>query len=99
MTRPDRPPGRDAEGDPAARPNRLRKTQTAKPEVTPMSVPGGNVNTAVAGKLLRLRWHYGYLTRAEIEAALGLDPPCGSWSCPGQFGPDGRWAPCCRDAA
>jgi hypothetical protein len=60
----------------------------------------GTVNTAAADKLLRLRWHYGYLTRAEIGAALGLDPPCGWWACPGQFGADGRWAPCCgRDAA
>jgi hypothetical protein len=54
----------------------------------------------VADKLLRLRWHYGYLTRAEIGAALGHGPPCGGeWSCPGQFAADGRWAPCCRDAA
>ncbi len=34
-----------------------------------------SVNQAVAAKLWRLHWDYGYSTRAEIEAALGLDAP------------------------
>lgn len=58
-----------------------------------------SVNQAVVDKLLRLHWDLGLVTRAEIEAALGLDPPCGRWECPGQFGGDGGWAPCCDRGA
>jgi hypothetical protein len=36
-------------------------------------VTGGPVNQAVADKVWRLHWHYGYFTRAEIEAELGPD--------------------------
>jgi hypothetical protein len=54
---------------------------------------------AVADKLWHLHWDHGYFTRAEIEAALGLDPPPGRWECPGQFGSDGTWIPCCQGAA
>jgi hypothetical protein len=36
-------------------------------------VGDGSVNQAVADKLWRLHWDHGYFTRAEIEAALGLD--------------------------
>jgi hypothetical protein len=50
-------------------------------------------------KLWRLHWHYGYFTRGEVEAALGLDPPCGQWVCPGMFGADGRWQPHCTETA
>ncbi len=57
------------------------------------------VNQAVAGKLWALHWDYGYLTRAEIEAALGLETPRGEWVCPGRFGADGRYARHCGDAA
>jgi hypothetical protein len=92
MTRPD------AEGGPATTPNRLHKTQALPPAVT-LSVPGGSVNQAVADKLWWLHWNYGYFTRAKIEAALGLDPPRGEWACPGQFGADGTWAPCCQETA
>ncbi len=35
--------------------------------------PGRHVDQAVAAKLWRLHWDRGYFTRAEIEAALGLD--------------------------
>jgi hypothetical protein len=36
-----------------------------------------SVNQAVADKLWRLHWDYGYFTRAEIEAEVG--PPRGRW--------------------
>jgi hypothetical protein len=49
-------------------------------------------------RLLDLHWR-GWITRAEIERELGLDPPRGQWQCNGQFGPDGRWARCCGEAA
>lgn len=42
-------------------------------------------------RLLDLRHTFGYFTRAE----LGLDPPRGHWTCPGRFGEDGAWQPCC----
>ena len=57
------------------------------------------MNQAVADKLWRLHWDYGYFTRAEIEAALGLDPPPGRRECPGQFGADGKWKSCCGEAS
>jgi hypothetical protein len=63
------------------------------------AVTDGPVNQAVADKLWRLHWDHGYFTRAEIEAALGLDSPRGEWVCPGQFGVNGRWSPCCRKEA
>ena len=34
-----------------------------------------SVNQAVVDRLWMLHWDYGYFTRAEIEAALGLDAP------------------------
>ena len=61
------------------------------------SLPG--VNRAVADKLRRLHTDHGYFTRAELEAELGLDTPPGQWECPGQFGSDGKWTPCCRMGA
>ena len=48
------------------------------------------MNQAVVCKLWRLHWR-GFLTRAEIEAALGLDPPRGRWECPGHYSPNGRY--------
>jgi hypothetical protein len=63
------------------------------------AVTGGPASQAVADKLWRLHWDHGYFTRAEIEAALGLDSPRGEWACPGQFGVNGRWSPCCRKGA
>ena len=63
------------------------------------AVTGGPASQAVADKLWRLHWDHGYFTRAEIEAALGLDPPRGQWACAGQFAADGEWMPCCRMAA
>lgn len=38
-----------------------------------LRVRDGSVNQAVADKLWALHWDHGYFTRAEIEAALGLD--------------------------
>lgn len=59
-----------------------------------------DIDPDVAARLWELHVRYGYFDRAEIEAALGVDPPRGQWVCPGQYGPDGQWAPCCRgDAA
>jgi hypothetical protein len=81
---PDTSPGRPPNSPAPAR-------READPRVS-----DGPVNQAVADKLWRLHWDYGYFTRAEIEAALGLDPPPGRWACPGQFGVNGRWSPCCR---
>lgn len=69
------------------------------PGDTAPTVTGGPVNQAVADKLWRLHWDYGYFTRAEIEAALGLDPPPGRRECPGQFGADGKWKSCCGEAS
>ena len=57
------------------------------------------VNQAVVGKLWRLHWDRGFLTRAEIEAALGLDPPRGRWECPGHYGADGRYERHCGGEA
>ena len=65
-----------------------------------LRVRDGSVNQPVVDKLWRLHWDHGYLTRAEIEAALGVSPPPGRWECPGQFGADGRYVRhCCGDAA
>jgi hypothetical protein len=65
-----------------------------------LRVGDGSVSQAVADKLWRLHWDHGYFTRAEIEAALGLDPPPGRWECPGHFEADGRFARHCGgDAA
>ncbi len=53
--------------------------QASRPGQNPATRPGAGVihrvavNQAVADKLWRLHWDYGYFTRAEIEAALGLD--------------------------
>lgn len=58
----------------------------------------GSVNQAVLDRLRELH-DRGWLARAEIEAALGLDPPPGRWECPGQFGADGTWTRCCGRAA
>ena len=58
------------------------------------------VDQAVVHKLWRLHTDRGYFTRAEIEAALGLEPPRGRWECAGQFGADGRYERHCGgDAA
>lgn len=57
------------------------------------------MNQAVADKLWRLHWDHGYFTRAELEAALGLDSPRGRWECPGQFGDDGRYERHCGGEA
>ncbi len=60
----------------------------------------GSVNQEVAAKLRRLHTDHGYLTRAEIEAAAGLDhPPPGRWECPGEFGADGRYVRHCGGEA
>lgn len=62
-------------------------------------VNDGSDNPAVVAKLWRLRDRHAYFTRSEVEAALGIPSPRGQWQCPGQFGPDGRWKPCCEAAA
>jgi len=99
------PPGRDAGGGPRAvslTPGNRRHTTTSSPPGAEVihRISGGSVNEAVAAKLWRLHTDCGYFTRAEIEAALGLDPPPGRWECPGQFGADGRYARHCDgDAA
>jgi hypothetical protein len=64
-----------------------------------LRVTDGPVNEAVADKLWRLHWDHGYFTRAEIEAALGFDPPRGEWICPGEFGADGQYARHCGGEA
>jgi hypothetical protein len=94
---PDRPPGREREGGPVSSPSRPTPPPSRREVIH--RVADGSVNQAVADKLWRLHWHYGYFTRAEIEAALGLDSPPGQWECPGQFGVNGRWAPCCGRGA
>ena len=69
--------------------------------MSPAELPGlsgERDNQAVVDKLWRLHWDHGYFTRAEIEAALGLDPPPGQRECAGQFG-GGRWMCHCGDAA
>jgi hypothetical protein len=95
----DRPPGREREGGPVSSPSRPAATPPPSHREVIHRVADGPVNQAVADKLLRLHWHYGYLTRAEIEDALGLDPPPGRWECAGQFGVNGRWSPCCTETA
>jgi hypothetical protein len=58
-----------------------------------------SIDDAIIDRLWALHWDCGYFTRTEIEAAAGLDPPRGRWECPGQFGGNGRWAPCCDTGA
>jgi hypothetical protein len=53
------------------------------------------VDGEVMARLWELHWRYGYFTRDEIDAALGLDPLRGRWECPGQLDGDGRWVPHC----
>ncbi len=87
---------REREGPGAVTPQgHHRQTQPAEAEVLGISVSDGSVNQAVADKLWRLHTDHGYFTRAELEAAAGLEPPPGRWECAGQFGDDGQWAPHC----
>ena len=72
----DKEPGRGSHG---RAPNDITAAKRADVmlSVTDGSVisPERHVNPAVAAKLWRLHWDYGYFTRAEIEAALGVDAP------------------------
>lgn len=79
---------------------RNRPRQEGGFDISHLDDADGTIVRPVADKLLRLHWS-GYITRAEIEEALGLDTPPGRWECPGEFGPCGRLRPhCCgRDAA
>ncbi len=76
-----------------------RQTQPAEAEVLGIRVSDGSVDRAVADKLWRLHTDCGYLSRAEIEAALGLDSPRGRWECAGQFGDDGKFGRHCGGEA
>jgi hypothetical protein len=70
----DRPPGREREGGPVfSSPSRPAATPPLQDAEVVSSVAGGSLDQAVAAKLWRLHWDHGYFTRAEIEAALGLD--------------------------
>ena len=84
----------DGNGPPAVSQNpggRTTKNTATQRHVLDARVSDGSVNQPVVDKLWRLHADHGYFTRAEIEAALGLDhPPPGRWECPGQFGADGR---------
>ena len=96
--------GRDGRGGPRAvslTPGNRRHTTTSSPPGAEVihRVADGSVNQEVAAKLWRLHWDHGYLTRAEIEAALGLDSPPGRWECPGEFGADGRYVRHCGGEA
>ena len=68
----DRPPGR-ARGGPHPTGNRPSDARTRQGREADLSVADGSLDQAVAAKLWRLHWDHGYFTRAEIEAALGLD--------------------------
>ena len=100
MARPDRPPGRDARRRPGHHPGPPPDSTAAiTPREATSTLRGRDIDDEIMDRLWALHWRHGYFTRAEIEAALGLDSPCGRWECPGQFGGDGRWAPCCQRRA
>ncbi len=69
--------GRERDGSPrAVTQNPGGRTITTSPPPSceaALRVRDGSVDQAVAGKLWRLHWDHAYFTRAEIEAALGLD--------------------------
>jgi hypothetical protein len=66
----------NARGDPAVTPSRPIATPLpSRREDIHSLTGGGEIDAEVAARLWELHWHHGYFTRAEIEAALGLDPP------------------------
>ena len=87
----------NAEGGPAR--NRLHETQALQLEATLLSIRGGGVNEAVMDRLLDLHWRGYPISRAEIEAALGLDSPRGQWVCCGEFDARGKLIQHCRKGA
>lgn len=97
MARPD---ARDGPR-PSRRTGDRRTTRTSPPPSAEVihRVADGSINQAVADKLWRLHFDHGYFTRAEIEAALGFDPPRGEWVCPGEFGAGGGYARHCGGEA
>ena len=79
--------------------DRIAKTTATKRGSWHHTIAEESVNQPVVDKLWRLHQDHGYLTRAEIEAALGLDSPPGRWECPGEFGADGRYVRHCGGEA
>jgi hypothetical protein len=104
MTRKTRPPGGNSRGSQDTRPAGRRSVA--------MVTDGGdgvlteewlrrNGHPLAAGERARQR----EIARIKVDRLLGLtggewEPPRQRWECPGQFGGNGQWVPCCRgDAA